>query len=129
MVSIFKNRDVQFKIVKYFLFILFSIMFLVLMRNVWIKFSSKMTSTGITFTEPDESGKLLPSFTFCPWPVYKKRGFYFSDSDFLNNTYEFTDIFSNFSMSILTNKSLYTWKETRSIYYGRCYTIVKQVTT
>ena len=119
--------QIRLRLVKYFLFISLLIVFLVLMRDVWNKFSSKMTSTGITFVEPDESGMLFPPFTVCPWPVYKRRGFYFSESDYLKNTYELEDIFNNYSMPDLSNESLYSWKETRSLFYGRCYTISKKV--
>jgi hypothetical protein len=97
------------------------------LNGVWIKFTSKMTSNGITFSNDKITEKFLPSFTFCPWPVYKKKGFYYKEKDFIENTFSIEDIFHNWTLPNLRNRTLYNITEVQSLLYGRCYTISKQV--
>ncbi len=54
---------------------------------------------------------------------YKRRGFYYSTKEFLENTFELEDIFHNKSIPELRNASLYSLTEVWSVYLGRCYTI------
>jgi hypothetical protein len=97
-----------------------------MMGDIWSKFVSKMTSTGVTFRsdkEDDRKRKYLPSFTFCPWPVYKTRGLHYNPEDFKKNTFNLEEIFYNDTLIDLKNSSLYSFNETWSIHYGRCHTI------
>jgi hypothetical protein len=95
-----------------------------MMGDVWSKFVSKMTSTGITFrSDKEDDRKYLPSFTFCPWPVYKTRGLHYNPEDFKKNTFNLEEIFYNDTLIDLKNSSLYSFNETWSVHYGRCHTI------
>jgi hypothetical protein len=95
-----------------------------MMRDVWSKFVSKMTSTGVTFKSVEKDDKkFLPSFTFCPWPVYKSKGLHYNPDNFKKNTFNLEEIFDNLTLVDLKNSSLYSVNETWSIQYGRCHTI------
>jgi hypothetical protein len=119
-----ENLWLLFKFLRNFLFVIFLFMFFIMMRDVWSKFVSKMTSTGVTFrrTEKDDK-KFLPSFTFCPWPVYKSKGLHYNPDNFKKNTFNLEEIFYDYTLDDLNNSSLYSVNETWSIQYGRCYTI------
>jgi len=117
-----------FNLIKGILFITFSLMFLLLMDDVWSKFTSKMTSTGVTFEGESETKKQLPYFTFCPWPVYRNKGFHFSKEDFKKNTFEKEDLFHPYFLANIRNGSKTTIKEVWSIHYGRCFTLIIKVT-
>ena len=47
---------------------IFLIFFFVLMKDIWMKYSAKMTTFGIRYYKHDEARKVLPSFSFCPLP-------------------------------------------------------------
>jgi hypothetical protein len=77
----------------------------------------------------EEVGEKHPPYlTFCPWPIKKNSSLSYTDVDFRHNTFEITDIFSPISMANFAKDKTHTWKETKSVYYGRCYTIQKKVT-
>ncbi len=42
-------------------------LFLLLMTEVWNKFTSKLTSTGIQFRIEKSEKRKLPNLTICPW--------------------------------------------------------------
>jgi hypothetical protein len=119
-----ENLWLLFMFLRNFLFVIFLFMFFIMMRDIWSKFVSKMTSTGVTFrsTEKDDK-KFLPSFTFCPWPVYKSKGLHYNPDDFKKNTFNLEEIFYDYTLDDLKNSSLYSVNETWSIQYGRCHTI------
>ena len=124
MVKCNGNQLLFFNALRCFFFLIFLIMFFIIMRDVWSKFVSKMTSTGITFQSNEKDGKkFLPSFTFCPWPVYKSKGLHYNPDNFQKNTFNLEEIFDNYSLVDLKNSSLYSVNETWSIQYGRCHTI------
>ena len=86
-----------------------------------------MTTTGITFSDDEITEKLLPSFTFCSWPVYRKKGIHYQEKDFLKNTFTLEDIFHSWSLPNLMNSTAYKITEVQSLLYVRCYTVSKQV--
>jgi len=47
------------------------------MSDVWIKYSKKMTDTGVRYEDDDLNEKQLPCLTACPWNAFKKSGFHF----------------------------------------------------
>ena len=65
--------------------------------------------------------------TFCPWPVYKKRGYYFQKDDFNDNTFDLEDIFHPVMLQFLKMESLYQIKTTWSVFYGKCFTLKYKV--
>ena len=116
-------------LIKFFVFISCFVAFFVLMMNVWKKFSSNMTSTGVTFRDDGKPDKLRPLFTVCAWPVYKTKGFHFKVEEFDKNTFEMKEIFENSTLSTWINdSSKFSWQTVRSVIYGRCYTIKIKVT-
>jgi len=52
------------------------VLFLFLMKDVWNKFKTKLTSTGVQFRTENIVKKRLPLLTICPWPRFKKQGFF-----------------------------------------------------
>ena len=116
-----------FNLIKYSLFITFSFMFFFFMADVWSKYTSKMTSTGVTFHGEKETKKQLPYFTFCPWPVYRNKGFHFSKEDFMKNTFEKEEMFDPDFLASISKIPTTTIKELWSVQYGRCYTLIIKV--
>jgi hypothetical protein len=52
-------------------------LFLLLMKDVWNKFASKLTATGVQLRTEQITKKLFPHLTICPWPGFKKQGLLF----------------------------------------------------
>ncbi len=44
--------------------------------------------TGVQFRNDLALKKYLPCLTFCPWPAFKKSGFYFNNASFAENTFK-----------------------------------------
>ena len=81
MMEGFKHHQSFFKAIEIAIFFTFSIFFIFMMRDIWTKFSSKAMTTVVNFSDNGGSStKLLPALTFCPWPAYKRRGFFFKES-------------------------------------------------
>jgi hypothetical protein len=53
----------QLKWIKYLINCSCGIVFVLLMREIWRKFNSNITNTGIKFTYSDDEAKLLPVLT------------------------------------------------------------------
>ncbi len=51
------------KYFEYFVTLLCGLVFILLMEDIWIKFNSKLTNTGIKFTHMDNPNRLLPFLT------------------------------------------------------------------
>ena len=62
--------------------------------------------------------------TFCPVPAFKKRGTFYSESDFNENTFTIDEMFDEKTVKTLKNESLFELNEVRSTVYGRCFTVV-----
>jgi len=67
--------------------------------------------------------KLLPCMTFCPVSGYKTRGVYRTLNSYLENTYNLNDIFEAESLRTIKNDSLYYWRDVKTIFQGRCFTV------
>lgn len=81
MMEGFKPHPGFFKMIELAIFFTFSVFFTFMMRDIWIKFSSKAMTTVVSFSDNDGSlTKQLPALTFCPWPAYKNWGFFFKES-------------------------------------------------
>jgi hypothetical protein len=79
------------KIVKCLFFILFFGMFALLMRDVFNKFKSKITSSSISLRSDEVTEKLLPFMTLCAWPIKRAPGFHFTTDDFKRNSFGLED--------------------------------------
>ena len=127
MSKILENKSLVFNLLRIFLFTIFLVVFFIMMADVWLKFVSKMTSTGVTFRSDNDSKngkKFLPSFTVCPWPVYRTKGLHFRPEDFKKNTFDLEEILTNENnLTNFKNDSMFSIIETWSVHYGRCYTL------
>ena len=54
---------------------------------------------------------------------FRKRGFYYLDQNFTQNTFEMEDFFMERTLNEIKNCSLYKYEEVRSMFFGRCYKI------
>jgi hypothetical protein len=52
-------------------------LFLILMKDVWNKFESKMTAVGVQSRTEKTMKKKLPLLTICSWPRFKQQGLLF----------------------------------------------------
>jgi len=61
------------------------------MKDIWYKYSSKITSTGISehpFESDIYSYKPLPHLTFCPLKGFRNKGFHYMEKSFLKETFD-----------------------------------------
>ena len=84
---------------------------------------SKTTSTGVRLRDDEIEKKKLPCFSFCPWPAFKRSGFYFNNNLLRENTYAIEDFFTNETLSDISNSSKYLVREVKSYLIGRCFTV------
>jgi hypothetical protein len=82
-----------------------------------------MTNMGYRFDDQKAEEKELPCFTFWPFSAFKKRGLFYTNEDFIRQTFEKEELFFNFERSDLSNKSLYLVEEVRGLSVGRCYMV------
>ena len=75
------------------------------------QFKNKITTTGIKYRVDIETTKLFPYFTLCPLPLFKKRGFYFTQKDYQENTFNLSDMFDQVTWLELNNSTMYFLKE------------------
>ena len=52
--------------------------------------------------------------TFCPVPAFKKRGTFYSESDFNENTFTIDEMFDEKTVKTLKNESLFELNEVRT---------------
>ena len=67
--------------------------------------------------------KLLPCFSFYPFQAFKGPGFHWNSKLFNENTFGLVDILDESTLKMIENESLFWVGETRSVFYGRCFTI------
>ena len=65
----------------------------------------------------------MPCLTFCPWKVFKNRGFFYRLGDFINQTFDCKDIFLNENFCNLNSQTKVHVEEIKSIFLGRCYMV------
>ena len=109
--------------VKVFLFGICFFLFLLLIYDIWKKYSSKITMTSISYRARDSSTD--PYFTVCPMPGFRKQGYFFRRSEFFNNSFNLDGVFDAKMVSRLKNESQYLVTEVLSLHFGRCYCIKK----
>ena len=86
-----------------------------------IDYSKKLT-TAVSEVEEDLQMS-WPSLTFCTNQGYKKQGFHYKESEYLENTFALEDIFATVTLEKLADKTRYKVSEIRSDTNGRCYTV------
>jgi hypothetical protein len=65
--------------------------------------------------------------TFCPWPVFKEKGFHFQKEDFDQHTFNIEEIFHPLMMLGIKNRSQFEIKPQLSLFYGKCFTLKDKV--
>ncbi len=113
------------KIVKILLFTLCFAIFILMMSDVFYKYKSKMTSSGLNVHSNDVTEKHLPFITFCPWPVKQNPGLHFTKEDFIRNSFELEEIFPLISKM----SPSYTITNVSSIFFGQCFTLRAKVSS
>ena len=113
----------KLKILNAISFIFCTVLFLLLMADVWSKYTSRFTSIGVRFEPQNRLKKALPCATACPSVGFRQRGFFYTDKDFLRNTFTREEIFYDSPLFGIFNQSLYLVKEVKSSYLGRCYMV------
>ena len=117
------RKKIFFLGIKIFIFGICFVLFLLLIEDVWRKFSSNITTTGISYSVKDPLTG--PYFTVCPLPGFRKQGYFFRRSEFFNNSFNLDEIFDPETVTSLKNESQYSVTEVLSLYFGRCYCIKK----
>ena len=99
-------------------------LFINLMKDIWIKFSSKVTTTGIRFRFSNAEARPLPCFTIHEFSAFKTKGFYYTDEMIKDNSFRREEIFGDLSLSMFWNTlAKITVRELFSIYFGTCFTV------
>ena len=80
-------------------------------------------SIGARYRDDIQKKKILPPLTFCPWPAYRKHGFYFNKKLLDENTFALEDIFQPDTVKELRNQSIFKIKEVRNYQMGKCFTL------
>jgi hypothetical protein len=94
-------------------FIICAAFFVILMKDVWLKYSKKMISSR-TNTKFDLSGqKMFPCLTFCVAFGFRNAGIHFTKLEFMRNTFGLDDIFTKVTESEIQNVSRYRITETK----------------
>ena len=117
------RSNLLLRLLEYLSYLICFALFIVLMLDVWDKFSKKLTNMGVAFQENDVQDKELPCVTICPWPAFRSRNFSFTSETFLKQTFNLEDIIRISAMTQLNNASLFYTEEIRSVNLGRCYLI------
>ena len=55
--------------------------------QAWIKYSSGFTRIKSRHTEKEDGSEVFPYISVCPVKAFKSRGFFYTKSEFLQNTY------------------------------------------
>ena len=114
-------------LIKLVAFCFLTYLFLTMFREDLFKFKNKITTTGIKIRPYTLRGKKLPCITVCALSGFRQRGFYYSNQDYIKNTFELEDFFGNKTLNEIRNSSLYRFQEVRSMFFGRCYKICSVV--
>ena len=99
-VSTFKRRELLLHLIKISVYCICLTFFIVLMRDVWEKYTTEITSNGIRIKYSEKNKKHLPCFTARPYLAYKNPGFIFTDEEYERNTLNLEDIFSEESVRV-----------------------------
>ena len=113
----------KLKIVNAICVIICTVLFFLLMADVWAKYTSRFTSIGVRFEPQNKLKKTLPCATACPSKGFRTRGFFYKEEDFLRNTFNRDDIFYDAPSFGIFNRSAFLIEEVKSSYLGRCYMV------
>ena len=118
------KSKILFYLVKTAVYVFCTWLFIYLMRDVWFKYSSKITSNGMRFRLDNDTARPLHCFTIHDLLGFKVRGFYYTNEMIKANSFRMEDIFGDTSLQMLRNaSSMLTVKEHYSIFFGTCFTV------
>ena len=112
-----------FTLLKIVITIFCTFLFLILMEDVWNKYSSKITRTGIRVQSSREEKKYLPCLTICPAPGFKVKGFFHGETAMLENSFSWEDVFAEKTIHKLRNNTVYSTTRPCSQFLGCCFTL------
>ena len=117
MEEVIKNVGKAFKVFAY------TLCLTLFMISLWILFQKHVDQlTGISVELIPEKSLLLPTLTFCFEEPFKSRGYHYKEEDFVQNTYQLSDIFGPKSLEDFKNPTVKV-KEVRSELFGLCYSV------
>ena len=116
-----KGLKIFFKVLEITVYVSCAALYFVLMGDIWMKFTNRATTTGIQYEDNVEPK--IPCLSFCAWQAFTKRGFFYTEKDFLDNTFRPENIFSADTMNQLKNESYCSFEEVYSGFNGRCFTV------
>ena len=99
------------------------VLFCLLMSDIYLKFSKKLTSVGVIIEEYEKDEKELPCFTLCPWDAFKRSGFHYNNDDFNKNIFDKSEIFSEQQGKDFSSQSHYNVEEIKNVFIGRCFMV------
>ena len=112
-----------FTLLKIVITIFCTFLFLILMEDVWNKYLSKITHTGIRVQSSREEKKYLPCLTICPAPGFKVKGFFHGETAMLENSFSWEDVFAEKTIHKLKNNTVYSTTRPCSQFLGCCFTL------
>ena len=117
MEEIIKNVGKAFKVFAYI------ICLTLFMISLWILFQKHVDQlTGISVELIQEKLLLLPTLTFCFEEPFKSRGYHYNEEDFVQNTFQLSEMFGPKSLEDFKNLTVKV-KEVRSEQFGLCYSV------
>ena len=116
----YHKYSITFKII---FSVLCTILFLIFMKDVWNKYSSEITRTGIRVRNSREGKKLLPCLTICPVQGFKVKGFFHGETAMLENSFSWEDVFAEKTIHKVRNNTLYSTTRPCSQFLGCCFTL------
>ncbi len=110
-------------LIKVVIFLILTYMFVNMFTDDLQKFKKQITTTGTSIRPHVSKEKKLPCITVCAMSGFRKRGFYYLNQDYIENTYDLGDFFLTKTLLEIQNSSKYSLAEVRSMFFGRCYKI------
>ena len=119
-----ETKQILFYFIKSGIYVFCTWLFVYLMRDVWFKYSSKITSNGMRFRSDNATARPLHCFTIHDISGFKVRGFYYTNEMIKANSFKLEEFFGDTSLQMLRNaSSMLTVKEHYSIFFGTCFTV------
>lgn len=123
MFPVHQSKCLQFFLfIEAIIFISCGILFLLLMKDVWEKFQSKMMTTNSRWRNDQVEEKLAPWITICPLQSYKTLGNHYTTEAYLNNVYTFDEIIERSLSQLHQTFSYFNFNVSGTAIYGNCFT-------
>ncbi len=90
-----KSPKFLFQMLKASIFLSCFCLFGSLMLETWDDFTKEMTTIGVKLIKDPNKGPFIPCITVCQWRAFRKYGFFYKTQDYNENTFNFSEIFSN----------------------------------